>query len=164
MLSDKMQKALVEQINRELFSSYLYLSMSIWFQSQNLKGCAKWMSVQSKEEYSHAMKFLDYVQDRGGQAALAAIEAPQKSWKSTVDAFEATLKHEKFITESINALMDQAVKEKDYPSTIFLQWFITAQVEEDNNAVEILEKLKMLANSPGGLFMLDRELGKRESD
>jgi len=162
MISKTMVQAVNGQINAELYSSYLYLSMAAWFETQNLRGFAKWMRVQAKEEHAHAMKFFEYVVERGGTVALEAIEAPPAKWTSPLAAFEATLKHEQKVTALIDALAGVAEKEKDRASTIFLQWFISEQVEEEANATQIVETLKMIKESVGGLFQLDHHLGKRE--
>jgi len=161
MISEKMQSTLNDQINEELFSSYLYLSMSAWFQSINYKGFAGWMKKQSTEEYEHAMKIYDYLHEVGADVSLDAIKKPQASWKSPLDAFKDALKHEKHITECINKLADLAVEEKDHATNIFLHWFVTEQVEEVGNATDIVEKLKMIGDNPAGLFMLDGQLGHR---
>lgn len=162
MIADKMAASINAQINAELYSSYLYLSMAAWFESQNLCGMAKWMRVQAKEEQSHAMKFFDYLVDRGGEVKLTAIEAPPVKWSSALAVFGATLEHEKKVTALLNKLADQAQAQKDKPSEILLQWFITEQVEEEANATKIVATLKMIKDSAGGLLQLDHHLGKRE--
>jgi len=161
MIEKAMLKALNEQINEELFSSYLYLSMSAWFEGQNWKGFAKWMAIQSKEEYGHAMKIYKYILERGGEIDLKAIAVPQKEWKSPLAAFEDAYKHEQHITDCINKLTDLAVKNKDHATNIFLHWFVGEQVEEEANATEMVEKLKLVGDFKGGLFMLDHEAGSR---
>ncbi|HPR64481.1 MAG TPA: ferritin [Thermoanaerobaculia bacterium] len=161
MLSKKMEQALNEQINRELFSSYLYLSMAAYFEDSNLPGFASWMQVQSQEEYMHAMKFYSFIHERRGRVTLKAIEEPKPKWKSPLDAFQEAFKHEQFITGHINELANMALKDKDHATHIFLQWFITEQVEEENSADEIVQKLKMIGDSQQGLFMLNREMGFR---
>lgn len=159
MLSKKMAKALNDQVNAELYSSYMYLSMVAYFESIDLEGCALWMRGQVQEEMMHAMKLYDYIVERGGQVTLGAIDAPPKKWKSALDVFQATLKHEQLVTSLINTLMDLAIKEKDHAAQVFLQWFIAEQVEEEATAGGIVNKVKMAGES--GLFMLDNELGKR---
>jgi ferritin len=161
MLSEKMEKALNEQIMWELYSSYLYLSMSAHFLSANLSGFANWMRVQAQEELVHAIKFYDFVNERGGRVVLQTIKAPPSEWTTPVSVFEDTLKHERQVTKRINDLVDVALKEKDHATNIFLQWFVTEQVEEEASAKEILEKLKLLGDARGGLFMMDRELAQR---
>jgi len=161
MLSEKMEKALNDQIMWELYSSYLYLSMSAHFLSVNLGGFANWMRVQAQEELVHAIKFYDFVNERGGRVVLQTVKAPPSEWTTPVSVFEDTLKHERQVTKRINDLVDVALKEKDHATNIFLQWFVTEQVEEEASAKEILEKLKLLGDARGGLFMMDRELAQR---
>ena len=162
MLNPKIEEELNNQINEELYSSYLYLSMSAYFESINLRGFANWMFVQYKEEMDHAMKIYRYIHERGGRVKLQAIKEPPHEWKSPLHAFEETLKHEKHITERINFLVDLAEKEKDRATFNFLQWYVDEQVEEEANDEEIIGKLKMVGESPNGLFMLDRELAQRK--
>jgi ferritin len=161
MLSKKMEKALNEQINAELYSAYIYLSMAAWFESQNLSGFAAWMKVQNREETVHAMKLFGFVTERRGRVALAAIEAPAKEWKSPLAAFEAALEHEQYITGRIGDLVNLAIAEKDHATNAFLQWFVNEQVEEEAAADSIVQKLRMAEKSAGALLMLDHELGKR---
>jgi len=161
MIKDSVVKAINEQIAREMFSSNLYLSMAAYYQSINLPGFAHWMRIQAQEEMFHATKFFDYLVERGGNPKISAIDEPQSIWKSALDAFEATFKHEQFITDSINNLADIAVSEKDHATQILLQWFVNEQVEEEANVIEILEKIKMVSDFKGGLFMLDNELKTR---
>ncbi|MBU1974977.1 MAG: ferritin [Nanoarchaeota archaeon] len=155
------QKALNKQINEEMESSYLYLSMAAYFEDQNLAGMAQWMKAQSIEEVNHAMQLYTYIVDRGGKVELQAIKAPQLSWKSPLDAFNGTYTHEKHITKCIHDLMDLATKEKDHASTAMLQWFVTEQVEEEASTSEIVEKLKLIDSAPGGIYMIDKELASR---
>jgi len=161
MLKKKMQKALNDQINAEMFSSYLYLSMEAYFQSISLKGFASWMRVQAQEEMMHGMKFYDFVTERGGKVTLEAIAKPESAWATPLAAFEAVLKHEQHVTSLINDLVDLAISEKDHASNNFLQWFISEQVEEEASAGEVVDKLKLIQDNPSGLFMVDAELGKR---
>jgi len=161
MLSKKMEEALNKQCNAELYSAYLYLSMSAYFHSINLNGFAKWMRAQVQEELMHAMKFYDYVNERGGRVLLQAIEAPSTEWKSAEDAFETVNKHEQKVTSLINDLVDLAISECDHASNNFLQWFVKEQVEEEASANDVLQKLKLIGDQPHGLFMLDREMGTR---
>ncbi len=160
-LSKKMEEALNEQINAELYSSYLYLSMSAYFESISLKGFAQWMKVQAEEELLHAMKFYDFVNERGGRVLLKEIKAPETDWESPLAVFEAVLRHEQFVTGLINNLVNLAIEEKDHATNIFLQWFVTEQVEEEATADEIVQKLKLMGEARGGMFMLDRQLGER---
>jgi ferritin len=161
MISKKMETALNKQLNEELYSSYLYLSMSAYFEDQNLSGMAQWMKLQSDEEHVHAMKFYDFLIRIGARVQLEAIKKPQKSWKSPMAAFEAAYNHEKFISECINKLADLAMEEKDHASNTFLHWFVDEQVEEESVASDIVESFKMIGESKSALFMLDRELGRR---
>lgn len=164
MISDKMADALNEQINREMFSSYLYLAMSTHCRAEGLGGFATWLGIQAKEENEHAMKFLKYVEEQGARVELKAIKAPPAKFASPVKIFEDVLAHERFITGSIHALMDQAVKEKDYATQAELQWFVKEQVEEEAHAGEILGKLQLIGPDSRGLFMIDREMGARKDD
>lgn len=161
MLSKKMEKALNEQLNAELFSSYLYLSMAAYFEGRNLDGFGSWMKVQAQEELAHGMKFYEFINSRGGKVTLDAIEAPQTKWDSPLDAFVAAEKHEQHISKLINDLVNQAVKESDNASHQFLMWFVAEQVEEEESVGRIVEHMKMITDSPSGLFMMDRELGSR---
>ena len=161
MISKKMQDALNKQINEEMYSSYLYLQMSAWFQSANLCGFAHWMQVQSQEETAHAMKLYSHILQRGGQVALAAIAEPEAEWASPLAAFEAAYKHERHITGCFDKLLALAAQAKDNAAAVFLQWYVTEQVEEEANASLIVEKLKSIKDAPGGLIMLDRELAAR---
>lgn len=163
MLSKSMLKALNEQINHELFSSYLYLSMSAHFQEANLPGFAHWMALQSKEEYEHAMKIFRYITERNGRVILDAIDKPPTEFKKPLEVMKQVLEHEKKVSGLINRLYEMAVKEKDYPTQVMLQWFITEQVEEEKTAGDIIEQLKMVGDMPAGLIMLDRQLGARGS-
>jgi len=161
MISKKMEKALNEQINAEMYSAYLYLAMAAYFESENLSGCAAWMRIQVQEEMGHAMKFFGFINERGGRVVLKAIDQPAKEWKSPLAAFEASLEHEQMITGRINDLVDLAIAGKDHASNAFLQWFVTEQVEEETSVDKIIQMLKMADKAPGALFMIDRELGRR---
>lgn len=161
MISNKMQKAINEQINAEYYSSYLYLAMAAYFENINLKGFANWMRVQAQEEMTHAIKFYNYQIDRRGKVELGAIEKPPVAWKSPLDVFEATLEHEEKVTARINNLADLAISEKDHAMGSFLKWFIDEQVEEEASADEIIQKLKLANNSADSLFMIDKELAAR---
>lgn len=162
MINAKMQEALNKQIQAEFFSSYLYLSMSAFCHSINLKGFASWMVQQAKEEQTHAMKLFDHLIERGGRANLLEIEKPQSDFKSALDVFQKTLEHEQKVTSLINKLYAMSIKEDDYPLQVLLQWFISEQVEEEGNATEILEKLKLIGEKSGAILYIDKELGKRE--
>jgi len=161
MLISRIEKELNKQINKEFFSAYLYMSMSAYFQSVDLLGFANWMAVQAKEELTHAEKFYNFIHERNGKVVLEQLEKPQTEWASPLAAFEDSLKHELFITASINELVNIALEEKDHATNIFLQWFVTEQIEEESNATEIIRKLKLMKDAPGGMFMLDKELAAR---
>jgi ferritin len=161
MISKKMQDAINDQINAELYSGYLYLAMAAYFEEQNLMGMANWMHVQAFEEQTHAMKFYHYVVERGGRVKLQAIAEPPFEWKSPMDVFKGALDHERYVTRRINDLVDLAIEERDHASQIFLQWYVTEQVEEEAHAEEIIHKLEFVSDSKHGLYMLDKELGAR---
>lgn len=161
MLSDKIQGALNDQLNAELYSAYLYLSMAAYFHAVGLGGFAQWMRVQAQEELVHAMKFYDFIGERGGRVRLKAIEAPPTEWSSPLEAFKTALKHEEMVSGRINDLMNLALSERDHATQIFLQWFVTEQVEEEASVGEVVQRLKLLGDARQGLFMLDRELGQR---
>lgn len=161
MLSDKMLAELNEQINKEIYSAYLYMAMSAHSKDKGLNGFANWFMVQFHEEMYHAMKMYEYVQQQGGRVELKAIQQPPAEFESPLDMFTKTLEHEQFVTRSINNLMDIAIAEKDHATQIFLQWYVTEQVEEEDNDNEIINQLKMVEGHPHGLMMIDRELGSR---
>jgi ferritin len=161
MLDSKIQDAFNEQLNAELFSSYLYLSMSAYFESQNLKGMAHWMRTQAQEELQHALKFFDFINERGGRVLLAKVKEPKTEWSSAVDAFDEACKHESLVTGLINALVELSLKEKDHAANAFLQWFVTEQVEEESTVQEITDKLRFVGDNAVALFMIDQELGQR---
>ena len=161
MLSAKMQEALNKQLNAELYSSYLYLSMSAYFESINLRGFAHWMRVQSAEEYGHGMKFFDQVNERGGRVMVMPIEAPASGWNSPLAVFEEVYRHEQKVTELINGLVNLAGAERDHATINFLQWFVKEQVEEEQQANEIVQKLKLIGDAGPALLMLNYGLGKR---
>ncbi len=161
MLKKKMQKALNQQINAEMYSAYLYLSMESYFQSISLGGFATWMRGQVQEELLHGMKFYDFVNERGGRVTLELIDKPETSWKGPLAAFRHILKHEQMVTVLINDLVDLAEQEKDHATRIFLQWFVTEQVEEEASVGEIVDKLELIKDNSSGLFLLDAELSKR---
>ena len=161
MISEKMQDALNQQINKEIFSSYLYLAMSMYFQAEDLSGAASWMRTQVLEELVHAEKFMNYVNERGGRVFLESLEKPASSWENPLNVFAEALNHERFISASINNLVSLAREEKDYMSDNFLQWFISEQVEEEASVSEVIRMFKLAGNSGGGLLMIDKELGMR---
>jgi len=156
-----MVKEINRQINFELYSAYLYMSMSSMCQVMGLKGAAHWLVVQTQEEMTHAFRFYKYVVDQGEHAELAAIAAPPAKFKSLLQMFEEALAHEKLVTGRINNLVDLARKEKDHATEVMLQWFVTEQVEEEANASEIIANLKLAGNNTGGIFMIDKDLATR---
>ena len=160
-LSKGLQEALNDQIQKEYYSSYLYLAMSAALEAQNLPGAAKWTRLQSQEELGHALKLFDHVVDRGGRVILGAIEQPPQEYGTALQLFEKVLAHEQLVTASIHALYALAVKEQDYPAQILLQWFVTEQVEEEKSAAQVVEQLKAVGESKTSLMLLDRHLGKR---
>jgi len=161
MLSPKMNDALNEQINREMYSAYLYMSMSNQCSEMGLKGFANWFMVQYHEEMYHAMKFYEYIGRQGGKITLNAIAEPTAGFVSPLDMMIKTLEHERFITQSINSLMETAIAEKDHATQIFLQWYVTEQVEEEENDNDIIAQIKLVKESPHGLMMIDRDLAGR---
>ena len=161
MIAEKMQEALNKQVNAELYSAYLYLSMSGYFESIGLKGFANWMRVQTREEQFHAMKLHDYIIERGGRVILKQIEAPPNNWDSPLAVLEATLKHEQKVTGLINDLVYLAREQKDNASEIFLQWFVKEQVEEEDNVSTVLAQLKLVEDNPKALFMIDNQMAQR---
>ena len=161
MLKKSIETAINQQINAEFHSAYLYLSMSSYFQSVGMAGCANWMKVQYQEELAHATHFFDYVLERGGRVFLAPIKEVPVDFKNVMDVFEETLKHEVDVTGLINSLMDIAIKESDHATKSFLQWFVDEQVEEEANVEQILNNLKLINGEGQGLLMLDREMQAR---
>lgn len=162
MIKPKILNILNKQINEEIYSSYLYLSMSSYFSSLNLDGFAKWMRMQSQEENAHGMKIYDYILQRDGKVVLTKIETPKATWKSPLEVFQETLKHEQHISACIHNIVNLAIQEKDHATTQFFQWFVGEQVEEEANAASILDKVNMVGDNKGGLYMLDREMGQRQ--
>jgi ferritin len=162
MFTSAVQDAMNQQVNAELYSAYLYLSMAADFEAENLHGMAHWMQIQAKEETGHALKFFKYIAERGGRVTLTAIAAPPTQWDSPLALFEQVYKHECHVSSLINKLVELAAAEKDHASEVFLQWFINEQVEEEANASDILHQLKMVGDSKQGLFLLDRHLAQRQ--
>ena len=161
MISKTMQAAINDQIKHEFYSSFLYLSMSASFEPRTLPGCAHWMRAQSQEEQEHALKFFDFLNDRGGSVELQALDQPPSEFQSPLDAFQQALDHERKVTSLIHRLYELALKEGDYATQAHLQWFITEQVEEEKNASQIIEQIKMTGGQASALFMLDRQLAAR---
>ncbi len=161
MLKKRVEEALNEQINAELYSAYLYLAMNAYFESRTLPGFANWMRVQAMEELTHAMKIYDFLNERNGRVLLTALDAPKSDWKDIIEVFEDTYAHEQKVTGMINALVNLAGEEKDHATVTFLDWFVTEQVEEEANATRLLDEVKMIDGQGSALFLLDRELQQR---
>ncbi|MFC2131057.1 ferritin [Bacteroidota bacterium] len=161
MIKKTVEKALNEQVTREIYSSMLYLSMAGYFTAKNLTGFANWMRIQAKEEMDHGMKMFDFVLDRGGETKINTIDAPPADWDSPLAVIEATYIHEQAVTAHINDLAELAISEKDYATNNLMQWFVDEQVEEEASVDEIVNKMKMMEGFPGGLIMMDAELKQR---
>lgn len=157
-MNKELEKGLNDQMNFEIYSSYIYLAMASHLKSENLNGFANWMDVQTKEEMTHAMKFYEFMHDRGLNVEFAAVPKPQHKWKSPLELFEHAYKHEQIVTKRIGELVELATKHKDHATINFLQWFVGEQVEEEANVTEIIQQIKLVGNA---LFMLDRELSQR---
>ncbi len=164
MLSEKMQAALNKQINAELYSAYMYLAMSAYFESEDLPGMAQWMRLQYEEEVTHGLKFFDYIHERRGRVLLEPIEGVPTEWESPLAVFEAALAHEQHVTALINGLVKLAREENDYATESFLQWFVDEQVEEEASADAVVQQLRRVGDSASLLFLLDRELGQRQPE
>jgi ferritin len=162
MMKPPVQDIINKQINAELYSAYLYLSMAVWCNDQNLPGMAHWLKAQAKEEVEHAMKFYHHLEERSARIDLRAIEAPPKEWKSPLAVFEAAYGHEQKVTGMIYDIVNLAQKEGDHAAAVMCQWFVTEQVEEEAQTLAIVEKLKMAGESKGALMQIDHQLGKRE--
>lgn len=160
-MNKKIQDAINDQIQAEMYSANLYLEMANYFESKNLSGFANWLTIQWKEETAHAVKFIKYIHSRRGVAVIKKIDQPPSDFGAPLKAFEEVLKHEKYVTGRIHKIFELAVKENDYPLQNFIQWFIDEQVEEESNAHKIIEQIKILGEKGTGLFMLDKELGGR---
>jgi ferritin len=160
-MNEKIEKALNEQINYEMYSAYLYLSMAAYCAGKSLPGMASWMRVQFEEETYHALRLFDYITDRGGQVSLGKIDQPPADWDSPLAVFEDVCEHEHKVTVRINNLMDLAISESDHATNAALQWYVSEQVEEEATVGEIRDKLKLIGSEGGGLFMIDKELAGR---
>ena len=161
MISKRLEAELNKQLNAELYSAYLYLSMSAYLSTKNLSGFSHWMKLQFEEEQSHAMKFFQYILDRGGNVELLDIQSPKKEWKDIVDLFKHVVNHEAHVTEMINNLVNIALEEKDHATVAMLQWYVSEQVEEEATVGDIYDQLKLIEGKGAGLFMLDREAKQR---
>jgi ferritin len=162
MISDNLQNALNEQINKEFFSEYQYLQMVAYFEDIELKGFANYFHVQAQEEHFHAMKLFNFVIDLGGKVKLEVIDAPKSTFESIVQVIEISLEHERFISDSINKLVDKAVIENNHAVVSFLKWYVDEQVEEESNVTNLLAKVKLVNGEGQGLLMLDNELAQRK--
>ena len=163
-ISKKLQDAINAQVQAEFYSAYLYLSMSVYSATKNLKGFAHWLKLQYNEEISHGMKMMNFLLERGGTAKLAKIDAPPTDFGTPLKMFEQVLKHEQHVTALITKLYELSLAEKDYPAQSMLQWYIDEQVEEEANAGEIVAKLEMIPDKSSAIFYLDKELGKRVAE
>jgi ferritin len=163
MLSTALREALNHQVNEELASSYIYLGMAAYFQSLNLNGFANWMHVQAEEEHAHAMRFYNYLYDRGARVELLPISAPPTTWTNPQDAFESALAHERRISGLINELMNMAITDKDHATQAFLHWFVMEQIEEEAAADDIVQRLKFIGSAPTGVYLLNQELAQRQA-
>ncbi|MFO8109865.1 MAG: ferritin [Thermoplasmata archaeon] len=161
MIKESIVEAINKQINAEMYSGYLYLSMAVDFGEKNLDGFEHWMRLQAQEELDHGMRFMDYLQERGGHVELETIEKPEVEWKTPLEAFEYVYRHECKVTGMINDLVDLAEKEKDRATVNMLQWFVDEQVEEEDSADEIVQKLKMVGDSPSALLMMNERMAER---
>jgi len=159
--SKKLQKAMNDQVRREFESAYVYLSMAAWMEDRNFPGFASWLRQQAREEATHAMKIFDHLLDRGCRVVLQPLAGPRSDFATPLEVFEETKQHEQSVTKSINELYGLALADRDYASQVFLEWFITEQVEEEKNSAQVLESLRRVGDNPAALVMLDRELGQR---
>jgi ferritin len=160
-ISNTIQDALNQQVNRELASAYVYLAMSSWADEQNLNGAASWLRLQWEEELQHAIKLVDYIAERGGRVSLKAIAEPPAQYSNLLDVFQNVLRHEEDVTSAINGIYDLAASEKDYATQTLLDWYVNEQVEEENQPAEIISMLELAGDSPSGLLMVDRHLAGR---
>ncbi len=161
-MNTKVEKAFNNQIRNELESEYIYYAMAAYFEEENLPGMATWMNKQAEEEHEHAMKLFKHITERGNRTIFSELSKPPVKWKSPLNAFEEAYKHEQFITKKINELVDISTKEKDHAARTLLNWYVDEQVEEESNALTIVEKLKMVGTSKQALLMLDHTLSKRK--
>jgi ferritin len=161
MLGEKLEKALNDQLNYELYSAYVYAAMAAWFESVDLPGYASWMRVQVQEEMFHVTKFFDFINERDGRVRLMAVDQPPFEWESPLAAFENAYEHECGVSERIHAIVDMAREDRDHAVENFLAWFVTEQVEEEASTKAIVQQLRFVGNDRHALFMIDRELGQR---
>lgn len=161
MINEKLEAAFNDQINKEFYSEYLYLSMQAYFHRHNLQGFVNWMQVQVQEEHAHALGMFNYLDERGGKVELEAIAKPETDWNSPLHVFEEVLKHEEYVTSRINALMDVAEEVKDRAALSFLDWYLKEQVEEEANVGGVLQTLKLIKDDANALLLLDKDLAQR---
>lgn len=161
MLKDAIESKLNDQVNKELYSAYLYYSMASYFESINLKGFANWVKVQAQEELTHVARLFDYINDRGGRVQFDAVDGPPGEWDSPLAALQNAYEHECWVSERINECVSLALAENDHSTNTFLQWFVAEQVEEEANADDIVQKLTLIGDNSSGLFLMDNELGGR---
>ncbi len=164
MMNEKVMSAMNTQINEEFYAAYLYLSMSAYYESLGLAGFANWMRQQSKEEVEHAMKFYDFIYERGGEVALLPIAQPKLKWENILEPFQDAYAHEQKVTKFINKIADLIYQEKDYASQTLIQWYIDEQIEEEKSTLEICDALKMIGDDKAAIYMLNKQLGKRIED
>jgi ferritin len=161
MLNPKIEQAINDQINAEVYSAYLYYSMAAFFESLSLKGFSHWLRIQALEELTHVQKFVGYISDRGGRARMQTVEAPPVEWSTPLEVFNQVYEHEVEVTQRVNTLLDLAIAESDHATANFLQWFVAEQVEEEASADDVVQRLKLVDKTEGGLFLLDQEMDKR---
>ncbi len=161
-LQEKILEKLNQQLNNELYAAYIYQAMGAQFEAEGLEGFASWMDAQTREELEHARKFYDYINERGGRVELEAIDKPPSDFGSPLEAFQKALEHEEMVTDKINQLVKLAREEDDYATESFLQWFVDEQVEEEESVNAIIDKLEMVGDSDSGIYLLSKELGRRE--
>lgn len=164
MIEKTIEKALNEQINEEFASAYLYLAMAAYFAAEGWDGMAGWMRVQAQEEVGHAMRIFDHVVERAGRVKLRALPEPEANWALPLAAFQAAYKHEQHITARIHRLVELAQNEKDHAAGAMLQWFVTEQVEEEDQALKVVQLLERMGDDGRGLVIADRELGRRVAE
>jgi ferritin len=162
--TQSMEQALNDQVSKEFYAFYLYLAMSAWFAERNFDGFAKWMRIQADEERAHALRLYDFVLDRGGHITLGPVQEPPTRWKTPFEVFDDAKKHEQLVSGSINELYTRALAEKDYPSQVMLQWFISEQVEEEKTSTAIVERIRLVGDEPSGLLILDNQMGQRTGE
>lgn len=163
MLKPKIEKILNEQVKKEAYASFLYLSMASWADGAGYPGISKWFYAQAEEENEHMLKVIDYINERGGNAIVPSIEQPPKEWSNIREAFEGALEHEKYVSESIDKIVELSLEEKDYPTHNWVQWFVTEQIEEESSVGLILDKLDLLGEKPN-YYMFDRDIIKMRQE